>query len=69
MNPFDNTQTNRIIKEISSPSSNVVGIIILTRDYITSNTTYSNPEIISLADPSLSEDIIPLSFDKVGDIY
>jgi hypothetical protein len=48
MNDFEKGYTNEIIDKATVKTNNVSGLIIVTDDYITSNTSYIWPKIISL---------------------
>jgi hypothetical protein len=48
MNDFEKGYTNEIIDKATVKDNNISGLIIVTDDYITSNTSYIWPKIISL---------------------
>jgi hypothetical protein len=48
MNDFEKGYTNEIIDKATVKDNNISGLIIVTDDYITSNTSYIWPMIISL---------------------
>jgi hypothetical protein len=49
VNPFNNTETNYILGNVSKPGKNVEGLIFITDDVITSDEEYTRPPIISIA--------------------
>ncbi|MFS8160609.1 MAG: hypothetical protein ACMG6E_10490 [Candidatus Roizmanbacteria bacterium] len=49
MNPFNQTETNDILGNVSAPEKNVEGLIFITNDIITSDEEYTRPQIISIA--------------------
>lgn len=68
MSPSSDVYTNEMLKYIQDEDKNISAVIIVTDNYLTSNSTYSKPRLISLVNKKDGESIRAFSVQKSAEI-
>ena len=68
MNPSSDIYTNEMLKYIQDEEKNISGLIIVTDNYLTSNSTYSKPRLISLVNKNDGDSIRAFSVQKSAEM-
>ena len=57
LNPFNQLYTNELLRFIAEEEKNIVGLIIINNEAMTSNQTYMQPKLISMMSPKTAENL------------
>jgi hypothetical protein len=68
MNPSSDVYTNEMLRYIQEEEKNISALIIITDNYMTSNSTYSKPRLISLVNKKDGESIRAFSVQRSAEI-